>query len=161
MQAETWYLPDDAVTAGLADEACPRRSGRARRAGRGRGEPDMARAWDLAAYGYTGPAAERPEGHRSPRTSPHAVGRRTRRSSPSGRAPAVEDATPVEPVAETTPVEPAPAEPSSRSEAAEPEPDEWAAAVAHLVQPKTDPWALLVARYTNSTSAASSATHAA
>jgi ATP-dependent protease ClpP protease subunit len=39
--------------------------------------------------------------------------------------------------------------------------DEWAAAVAHLTQPKTDPWAAAVARLINSTSAARSATQAA
>ncbi|NUS79159.1 MAG: Clp protease ClpP [Streptomyces sp.] len=55
MRAETWYLPDDAVDNGLADEAIstPKTGEPAEQ--NADEEPDMARAWDLAAYGYTGP----------------------------------------------------------------------------------------------------------
>ncbi|WP_051854083.1 MULTISPECIES: head maturation protease, ClpP-related [unclassified Streptomyces] len=57
MKAETWYLPEDAVTAGLADEAVQApKSGTAADPDEG-DEPDMGRAFDLAAYGYHGPRA--------------------------------------------------------------------------------------------------------
>lgn len=57
MQAETWYLPDAAVEAGLADEALAvPKKGEPVEPQPGQEEPDMVRAWDLAAYGYTGPA---------------------------------------------------------------------------------------------------------
>ncbi|MFI0233154.1 head maturation protease, ClpP-related [Streptomyces sp. NPDC017086] len=172
MKAETWYLPEDAVAAGLADEAVqtPKAGTPAEPA---EPEPDMARAWDLAAYGYHGP--------RPAESAPTAtltedirtlVGEEVAAQLAAAVTPAAEDTTPVEPATETAPVEPAPAAElrgergpelvSLEREAPAAEPvDEWAAAVAHLVQPPSDPWAALVARYTNSTSAARSATHAA
>ncbi|NUS26942.1 MAG: Clp protease ClpP [Streptomyces sp.] len=48
MRAESWYLAQEAVDAGLADEvAAPDRTEPQ--------EPEMRKAWDLKAYGYTGP----------------------------------------------------------------------------------------------------------
>jgi ATP-dependent protease ClpP protease subunit len=189
MRAETWYLPEDAVTAGLADEAV-----QTPKAGTPADEPDgdepeMARAYDLAAYGYAGPRAEQPKAEEEPitvtltfnvgdtldeqilATLRKAVAQRGERT-----APAAEDTTPVEPVA----VAERPAEelateyrgehgpelvalaeePAPEAPAAEPV-NEWAAMVAHLTQPEPDPWAALVAHYTNNASAARSATEAA
>src|SRR5213076_1755873 len=51
MQQETWYLPEDAVAAGLADEALAKPKTGEPVAPDEDDEPDMARAWDLAAYG--------------------------------------------------------------------------------------------------------------
>lgn len=48
MRAETWYLPDEAVEAGLADEAVAA-------APAGDDDPAMRAGWDLATYGYAGP----------------------------------------------------------------------------------------------------------
>lgn len=57
MRAETWYLPEDAVAAGLADEAVD-----AKLAEPTPDEPDMHARWDLAVYGYQGPKApEKPK----------------------------------------------------------------------------------------------------
>lgn len=51
MRAETWYLPEDAVKAGLADQAVD-----AKRTEPDGDEPEMrAPHWDLTAYGYQGP----------------------------------------------------------------------------------------------------------
>ncbi|MFF7096409.1 head maturation protease, ClpP-related [Streptomyces rubradiris] len=184
MRAETWYLPEDAVDAGLADEAvqAPKQGTPAEP---DEPEPDMHRAYDLAAYGYTGPrAAEQPKAE-TDKPEPQLVisiadlldeatveklraAVRERGVEPAAEelggttTPPAEDTAAVEPVAETTPVEPAPApaEPEQEATAAEPV-DEWAAAVAHLTQPKPDPWAAAVAHLINSTSAARSATEAA
>ncbi|PZT70191.1 peptidase S14 [Streptomyces sp. SW4] len=176
MRAETWYLPEDAVANGLADEAV-----QAPKTGTPTepdeddedDEPDMARAWDLAAYGYHGP---RREGQ--PKTEPPltinigaAIGedfveqlRAIVRQEVAGQtAPLViEDPAPAEPVAEATPVEPAPETP-----AAEPEPekhapapaDEWAVATAHLTQDEPDRWSVLVSNLTT-TASSSAATEA-
>jgi ATP-dependent protease ClpP protease subunit len=174
MRAETWYLPDDAVDNGLADEAVQAPKAGTPVAPVEEPEPEMARAWDLAAYGYQGPRQPEPEAQPESVTLTFNIGDEigaqilaTLRKEVAGRdaAPPVEAPTP-EPVAETTPVEPAPDEPATVPEpdapAAEPEPvDEWAAAVAGLVQPQPDPWAATVAHLINSTSAARTATEAA
>lgn len=58
MRAESWYLPDDAVKAGLADEATqtPKRGEPVDpEPGEEEPEPEMRRQFDLAAYGYQGP----------------------------------------------------------------------------------------------------------
>ncbi|KUF18458.1 head maturation protease, ClpP-related [Streptomyces silvensis] len=57
MRAETWYLPEDAVEAGLAEECLPipKKSGTAPEPDEGEEEPEMRRRFDLSAYGYTGP----------------------------------------------------------------------------------------------------------
>ncbi|NUO42418.1 MAG: Clp protease ClpP [Streptomyces sp.] len=168
MVQETWYTAEEAVAAGLADEVVPTPK-------RGEPEPEMRQQFDLAAYGYTGPRPEEPKAEAEEPESVtltfnvgDAIGEQllaVLRKEVAGRdtAPPVEDTAPVEPVAETTPVEPAPepaVEPEPEAPAAEPV-DEWAAAVAALVTPQPDPWAAAVAHFTRSTSAASSATEAA
>lgn len=62
MQAETWYLPEDAVAAGLADEATktpktgtPSEEPDGDEPEKGEPEPEMRRTFDFAAYGYNGP----------------------------------------------------------------------------------------------------------
>ena len=159
MVAETWYLPEDAVTAGLADEALTAPKSGEPVEQPEEPEPDMARAWDLAAYGYQGPRRDEQAGLTEDIRS--LIGEEIAAQLHAAVTPAAEDETPAEPVAETTPAEPAPApaEPEPEAPAAEPV-DEWAALTAHLTQP-SDPWAAAVARLTNSTSAARSATEAA
>lgn len=170
MRAETWYLPEDAVENGLADEALPV----PKREEQPEPAAEMRREFDLTAYGYTGP--KQPEPAPVPEAQPTllisvadlldedtvarlraAVTPQTpAEPAPAAPAPVEEPAAPAEPVAvvEEHPAEPAP-EPA-------PEPvDEWAAAVARLTQPDTDPWAAAVARFTRTTSASSAATNAA
>lgn len=61
MRVETWYLPEDAVAAGLADEAIDAKPA-ADPTGPAPDEPDMHARWDLTIYGYQGPKApERPK----------------------------------------------------------------------------------------------------
>ncbi|WP_370665412.1 head maturation protease, ClpP-related [Streptomyces sp. IBSBF 2507] len=163
MRAETWYLPEDAVANGLADEAVPApKAGTPAAEPETEPEPEMARAWDLAAYGYHGPRAEQPkaEGVELERES-HTLHEDIR--SLIGEEIAAQLAAavaPAEPVAETTPVEPAPDLP-----AAEPEPeaptaeDPWAAMTAHLTQDEPDAWSVLVSTLTT-TASSSAATEA-
>lgn len=179
MRAETWYLPEAAVAAGLADEAvqAPKQGTPAEP---DEPESDMHRAYDLAAYGYTGPRREEPKAE-TDEPEPQlvisiadlldeatvaklraAVRERGAEAAaeklPGAVTAPVEDMAAVEPVTETTPV--APAEPAPEAPAAEPV-DEWAALTARFTQPKPDPWAAAVAHLINSTSAARSATEAA
>jgi ATP-dependent protease ClpP protease subunit len=176
MVDETWFLADEAVAAGLADEVGPSRTVAPE-------EPEMRKQFDLTAYGYTGPA--RPK---DPEPAPPPVDEAqptlvisiadvldadtVARLRAAFQAPAAEPKDieyrgehgpelvlpePVvepEPVAAAEPIEPeAPAEPAAANA--------WAALTAGLVQPPSDPWAAAVARFTHSTSAASSATQAA
>ena len=57
MGAETWYLPADAVAAGLADEATqtPKTGTPVEEPEEVEPEPEMHRTFDLTAYGYQGP----------------------------------------------------------------------------------------------------------
>lgn len=160
MKAETWYLPEDAVDNGLADEAVP-----APKTGtptpEPEPEPEMARAWDLAAYGYTGPRAEQPQTETKPEPQlvisiadilDEATVERLRAAVAAPTHPITEAVTPVEPVADTTPVEPAPEEPATAPvpEAPTAEPvNEWAASVASLLpDDDADDWSALVTNMT-------------
>ncbi|MEU3851728.1 head maturation protease, ClpP-related [Streptomyces sp. NPDC029554] len=169
MRAETWFLPEDAVDNGLADEAIQAPKSGTPTEPVEEPEPDMARAWDLAAYGYQGPRRDEPKAE-EPTTLTINIGAaldedfveqlRSMVRAASKPAP-VADTTPVEPVAETTPVEPAPEEPAAEPEpeaAAEPV-DEWAAMVAHLTQDEPDAWSVLVSNLTT-TASSSAATEA-
>ncbi|GHE85027.1 head maturation protease, ClpP-related [Streptomyces fumanus] len=153
MRAETWYLPEDAVENGLADEAIPApKAGTPAEPDEDDDEPDMARAWDLAAYGYTGPGRDEPKAGEAGRTTltidiASALGEgfveqlRTlvrkevadRSPAPAEPAPAVEDNT------DAAGTEPA-------AETAEPEPpaDDWTALVAGLITDDGDDWSALV-----------------
>ncbi len=68
MRNETWYLPEDAVKAGLADEAtkAPKTGTPAEEPDedepeKGEPEPEMRRTFDLTAYGYQGPKQPEPQ----------------------------------------------------------------------------------------------------
>jgi len=175
MKNETWYRGEEAVKAGLADEVVqtPKRSDES-------AEPEMRQQFDLAAYGYAGPRAEPPTAETGLTEDIRSlIGEEVAAQLAAAVAPSAAEPVQPEPVAETEPdgprcamcnelaseheghfhdlsAEPAPEAPAET----EPE-DAWAAAVAHLVQPKPDPWAAAVARLINPTSAARSATDAA
>ncbi|MFE1205648.1 head maturation protease, ClpP-related [Streptomyces sp. NPDC058762] len=161
MVAETWYTAEEAVAAGLADEVVPTPK-------RGDGEPEMRQQFDLAAYGYHGPRKDEPKAEgewATPEPQPttltipigSALGQQiveALREQVSGQP----TETPAEPVAETTPVEPAPAPAEPEAPAAEPE-DPWAAMTAHLTQDEPDAWSVLVSTLTT-TASSSAATEA-
>lgn len=153
MRDETWYLPEDAVAAGLADEAIPApKAGQPAEEPEEEDEPDMARAFDLAAYGYIGPRQSEltmetstlSEDIRSLIGEEVAAQLRAAVGEPGLEQPGEELA---EPNAEATPAEPEPV-------------DAWAAAVARITQPAPDPWAASVAHLTT-TASSSAATEAA
>jgi len=161
MRAETWYLPEDAVANGLADAAVQApKAAEPVEPDEDEEQPDMARAFDLAAYGYQGPKQPEP-----PKATPEqqptlvisiadlldedAVARLRAAVAPPAEpetAPAIEPQQP-EPVAEL-PAEPEPEAPAE-------EPDEWAAAVARLTQ--DDAWSALVFNLTSSASSRAAA----
>jgi ATP-dependent protease ClpP protease subunit len=171
MRAETWYLPDAAVEAGLADEALATPKTGEPAVQPQPDEPDMARAWDLAAYGYTGPA--KPE---APKPGPppaaqaeqpslvisiadlldeEAVARLRAAVAPQPEPAAVQTAEPVPAVEDTAPPIEEPAVPESL--ATDPA-DEWAAAVAHLTEDDADTWSALVSNVIEPDTSSSAAT---
>lgn len=186
MKAETWYLPEDAVDNGLADEAVQAPKSGTPTEPTEEPEPDMARAWDLAAYGYTGPKATGGVVENAPAVGEGGTDCVTPRPTAASEqqptlvisvadlldeetvarlraavAPPVEDTTSVEPVTETTPVEPAPAPAAPVTEAPAAEPvDEWAAMTAHLTQDEPDAWSALVSTLIDHTASSSAATEA-
>jgi ATP-dependent protease ClpP protease subunit len=173
MRAETWYLPDEAIEAGLADEAVEATAPVD-------DDPAMRTGWDLTAYGYQGPKA--PE---QPKPGPPPV----RAQDDQDRAPTLvisiadildddtiarlraavapqdvsaepvgtgQDEAAADPAAPPVAVEPAaPTDPESTATPAE---DSWETVFAHLTTPKPDPWATAIAHLTKTT--ASSATDA-
>lgn len=174
MKNETWYLPDEAVQAGLADEAID--------AAPAAEEPAMSAHWDLTAYGYAGPpkpAAPKPgpppaKAQADEETAETtltiridaAVGEQmlddirrlvksqqseTASVEPSGTGPGEATAA----GSESSPVAPGPAAPTEPE--AQPEP-EWADAFAHLTTPPVDDWSAAFAHLTQTP--ASSATDA-
>ncbi|MEU3527560.1 head maturation protease, ClpP-related [Streptomyces sp. NPDC038707] len=160
MRAETWYLPEDAVAAGLADEAVQAPKQGTTPAEPDEPEPDMHRAYDLAAYGYTGPrATEQPRAEAGLTEDIRSlIGEEIAAQLRAAVTPPAEDSAAVEPVAETTPVEPAPA---PEAPAAEPV-DEWATDVAALLSTDdADDWSALVSHLTDPTASSSAATEAA
>ncbi|WP_020116818.1 head maturation protease, ClpP-related [Streptomyces canus] len=159
MRAETWYLPEDAVDNGLADAAiaAPKAADPVEEPVE-EDEPDMARPFDLAAYGYTGPTPAEPQPEQVTLTFNvgDAVGEQVLaafREMAAGRntepEAAVEDvvveAPAPEPVAVAEPEQPA----------AEPE-DGWAALTAHLTQ--DDAWSALVTNLIEPDTSSSAAT---
>ncbi|MGW1616370.1 head maturation protease, ClpP-related [Streptomyces sp. NPDC002285] len=174
MRAESWYLPDDAVENGLADEALQvPKAGTPSEPQPDEEEPDMARAFDLAAYGYAGP--KQPEPKPESVTLTFNVGdaideqllavlrKAVARRDPAPEVTAVVEPEPApaaeEPVEEPAPEPEAHAEPAPAAPAAEPV-DAWADMVAHLTQPDPDPWAELVKNLTKPTASSSAATEA-
>ncbi|MFD4257723.1 head maturation protease, ClpP-related [Streptomyces sp. NPDC058534] len=174
MRSESWYLPEDAVDAGLADEAVEfPKSGKSVPAPVEEPEPEMRQQFDLAAYGYTGPRGATDE----PVENPPAPGgsashpevqptltisladlldeEAIARLRAAVHPPAADPETPAVPETPTVT--------DTAGPDAEPEPpaDPWAAAVARLAQPQADPWATAVARFTSNTASSSAATEAA
>jgi ATP-dependent protease ClpP protease subunit len=171
MRAESWFTAEEAVEAGLADEMLPARK---QQAAPDEAEPAM-RQFDLAAYGYQGPA--KPE---TPKSAPEAAEptlvisiadaldedtmARLRAAVQSPAAEPVVEPEPVlepevpaepEPAAELEPIEPAePAEPSTQPEPA----DDWTAMVAALIPDDTDGWSALVSHLIEPDTSSSAAT---
>jgi ATP-dependent protease ClpP protease subunit len=178
MRAETWYLPDAAVEAGLADEALsvPKRGEPVEPAEPGKDEPEMARAWDLAAYGYAGPKPEQPA--EEPVTLTFNIGAgvdaqvlEALRAMAAGRTEPQPEAV-IEPTEPEVPAAPepvavvleqpapeAPTEPEPTAQAPEPE-DVWAAMTAHFTKDEPDAWSVLVSNLTSTTASSSAATKA-
>ncbi|MFB6937578.1 head maturation protease, ClpP-related [Streptomyces chartreusis] len=171
MRAETWYLPDDAVENGLADEAlqAPKSGTPSEPEPEPDEEPDMARAWDLAVYGYAGPRREEPKAEAGLTEDIRGlIGEEVAAQLRAAVSePGVEE--PAEPAVEEPdegPAEPDPAaqsveEPAALAEepAAEPGPepiDEWAALTAHLTE--GDAWSALVSHLTEPDTSSSAAT---
>lgn len=149
MRLESWYLADEAVKAGLADEVL---SGKPDAEPDG-DEPEMRAGWDLAAYGYNGPKPpERPKPGpppakaETPELAPAAAAPTTLTISLGDavgeqllaalRASVKADAPDAEPAAEDAPTAVAEPEPPAVDEPDETPPDEWAAFTAHLTTPE-------------------------
>ena len=165
MVKETWYTAEEAVEAGLADEAVqvPQTD---QSVSAKADEPDMARAFDLAAYGYAGPRAEQPDTELALQTATLSEDIRSLIGDEvAAQLRAAVDEPGLEQPAEPEPEQPQPAEePAPVPEsAAEPEPevpaeDAWAATVAHLTQ--DDAWSAVVSRLTSNPASSRAATDA-
>jgi ATP-dependent protease ClpP protease subunit len=141
MRAETWYLAEDAVTAGLADEVISA-------APAGDDDPDMHARWDLTVYGYRGPEAPQ-----RPKPGPPPAKAQQDEAEPSlvisiAEALSEDEVAALRELAKAhldtaadadgqQPAAPQDAVPEPAAE----QPDEWAAAFAHLTTPAPDPWA--------------------
>jgi hypothetical protein len=129
------------------------------------------RQFDLTAYGYTGPArpetpkpgpptAQADEGPTLTITLADLLDDETVARLRAATQPPATEPEPTAAIAQEPVVEPeVAAEPVASAEP--PAADPWAALTSGLTQPHPDPWAAAVARFTHSTSAASSATQAA
>jgi ATP-dependent protease ClpP protease subunit len=172
MKNETWYRGEEAVAAGLADEVvqAPQTD---QSVSAKAGEPDMARAFDLTAYGYQGPRQPEPAKPTPPPAAPEQsatltedirslIGEEVAAQLRAAVAPAVEE-TPAADAVEAAPETPAVPEAPPATDTAGPHPepaDEWAAMVAHLTQDEPDAWSVLVSNLTT-TASSSAATEAA
>ena len=166
MRAESWYLPGDAVEAGLADEALATpKAGDPVEPAPDEDEPDMEQAWDLSLYGYAGPPkAEQPKPGPPPAAAPEEVTLTFKvgegideqllavlQQAVKGRQE--EASEPEEPAEEPSETEPeAPVEETTDSE------DTWADMVAHLT--KDDDWSAVVSRLTSNPASSRAATDA-
>lgn len=171
MKAETWYLPDDAVENGLADEAITTPKTGDPAEPDEDDEPDMARAFDLAAYGYMGPRAKGgivenpPVVGEDSCTLTFPIGSALGEQFVEALRASVLKVAEGEPPAPEQPVEePAPAtelrgehgpelvalapesEPTAAIEEPAEDPDEWTALVAHLTPDDADDWSALVSQ---------------
>lgn len=163
MVAETWFLADEAVAAGLADEVGPSRGATPE-------EPEMREQFDLTAYGYAGPS--QPEAPK-PGPPPQAEAQPTLVISIADaidgdfveqlRAMVQQRGAPVEPTVEIIPepVAELPAEPEPEDTTPQPEPaDEWATDLAHFTADPADEWAADLAHLVDYDSSSSAATEA-
>ncbi|MFK0140712.1 head maturation protease, ClpP-related [Streptomyces murinus] len=165
MRAETWYLPEDAVTAGLADEAVTAPKAGEPAAPDEGDEPDMARAYDLAAYGYTGPRREQPKAEAGLTENIRSligeeVAAQLRATvAPAETVPAAEEPACVENEPAATIEYRGEHGPEAVSLDAAPA-DGWTALVAALIPDDTDDWSALVSHLTDTTASSSAATEA-
>lgn len=163
MQAESWYLAEQAVEAGLADEVLP-----ASKTPAPDEEPALAARWDLSVFRYAG-------AEQAPAPEPVAAAEQALTISIGGVLdeaviarlrnavqPAAE-----EPIADPVIEEPAPvvedvtAEPTAEPDPpdVEPEPaDGWADLTAHLIPDDADDWSALVSNLTEPEASSSAAT---
>jgi ATP-dependent protease ClpP protease subunit len=175
MRAETWYLPDDAVKAGLADEATqtPKRGEPVTEPGEDEPAPEMQKAFDLTAYGYTGPTQTSEPSASEPTLTINIgaavdedlIARLRAAVQPPAADPepvAVADPEPVdepevpaepEPVATAEPTEPA--ETGTQPDNAD---DDWTAMVASLIPDDGDTWSALVSNLIEPDTSSSAAT---
>jgi ATP-dependent protease ClpP protease subunit len=162
MRAESWYLPDGAVEAGLADEAMAApKTGDPVEPAPEKDEPDMEQAWDLSLYGYTGPRQETAltEDVRS------LIGEEVATQLAAAVAPAEEtdaeqpvDEPAAEPASTTTDPEAPEAVAEDEEPAAEADTDDWTAMVAALVPDDADAWSALVSNLIEPDTSSSAAT---
>ncbi|MFJ2000266.1 head maturation protease, ClpP-related [Streptomyces chartreusis] len=182
MKAETWYLPEDAVDNGLADEALAAPKAGTPSEAPAEEEPDMARPFDLAAYGYAGPKQPEAPKPAAPAAAEQGVTltfnlgdtvdeqvietirKMVARRDPAPDVAATPSEQPAEPATELR-GEPGPelvaltdAQPETDPATDEPE-DPWAAMVAHLTKDEPDAWSVLVSNLTT-TASSSAATEA-
>ncbi|RKN61868.1 Clp protease ClpP [Streptomyces klenkii] len=180
MTAETWYLADEAVKAGLADEVAqlPRKG---REEEPAEPEPAMAARWDLSAFRYAGrqaapaPLAAKTDGEREPLATggvltrdvnldadSHALVAAVLRRDTAARADTHVSTTPDPPPDNTTTGE-APATTTVTGSTHEDEPeggpaDTWADITARLTAQARPGWSSLVAHLTNPTPSSATTT---
>jgi hypothetical protein len=120
----------------------------------------MARAWDLAAYGYTGPRREEPKAEAGLTEDIRGlIGEEVAAQLREAVAPGTEDTAPAEPVEDPAPEAHADDPIDPEEPAAEPEPaDEWTALTAHLTPDDDDTWSALVSNLTEPDASSSAAT---
>lgn len=169
MRDETWYLADEAVEQGLADEVLAAPAPEEEPAEPGEG-PDMKTWAKLFGFRYTGreeapaPAAVAAQSPAAPSAPPAVVDLEKPPTAPAP-APAPADGFMAQflaacatvgltPTATAAP--PAP-EPETIPGPGEPPVDEWAAATAHLTDPPADDWSAAIAHLTDTTPAPCSA----
>jgi len=170
MRDETWFLPDDAVKAGLADEAVTMPKQGTPAEPDEDDEPDMARPFDLAAYGYTGPRREEPAAAAQPEqvtltfnlgeTFGQQLTDMLRKTVAQGGEPvAAAEPEPAPELEQPTPEAHAEDPTDPEEPAVEPEPaDEWTALTAHLTPDDDDTWSALVSNLTEPDASSSAAT---
>ncbi|MET7944278.1 head maturation protease, ClpP-related [Streptomyces sp. NPDC005302] len=175
MQAETWYLAEDAVKAGLADEALSTPKTGEPVESPDEDEPDMARAWDLAAYGYAGPD-EQPKEWVTPEPQPttltipigsaigqelfEALRKTVAHQGEHGPELVAPKPTPAEPETPAVPETPPVTDTAGPDAEPDPAPDPWTDAMSRLAQPKPAPWAEAFAHLINPQPSSSAATAA-
>ena len=159
MRAETWYLPEDAVKAGLADEAItvPKSGEPPAEPTPAEADPDMRKAFDLTAYGYTGPTQTAAPATGEPTLTINIGAAIDEDLIERLRAAVAPPSAPEEPA---TPAEPIDVEPAEEPVIAAEPVDEWAGAFAHLLQPEPDPWAEAFAHLVTTPASSSAATEA-
>ncbi|MFB7440246.1 head maturation protease, ClpP-related [Streptomyces mirabilis] len=179
MQAESWYLAQEAVDAGLADEVLPSSTKIPAPVPETEPEPDpeldpaMAAHWDLSVFRYAGreqAPAPAPVAAAEPTLvisiadalDEDTMARLRAAVQPQAAEPVVEPEPvaepegPAEPEPAAEPIEPAePPEPDTQPEPAE---DDWTAMVSSLIPDDADTWSALVSNLIEPDTSSSAAT---